>query len=254
MQEILEDPDQNTSVEIDLNGVSPETAQSLSMLLPPQWAQGVRVFKITPTTHFCMGGVVVDSLGETCCQGLFAAGEVTAGAHGANRLGGNALAEVIAMGSLVGKATAEKGRDLSRMKGFDTAVQKEYNRLGAMFSKQGAMLREIILDLKQTMWVNAGIIRNQESLGRALVSLMNQKNLPVAVENPRDLIQFLEFRNMRLVGEMVCRSAMERTESRGSHFRNDYPAENENHWLANIQIRQTESDLVLEQVPVTTTL
>lgn len=250
MKEILEDPDQNTSVDIDLTGLSPETAQALSMLLPAQWAQGIRIFKLTPTTHFCMGGVVVDSLGETSCQGLFAAGEVTAGAHGANRLGGNALAEVIAMGGLVGKAAAEKAIGLNRAYEFDTAVQRERDNLEAMFNREGPQTREVVQELRQTMWINAGIVRNQESLGRALVSLMDRKDTPVKVESPRDLIKFLEFRNMRLVGEMVCRSALERTESRGSHFRSDYPAENKENWLVNIQVRQTEFGLILEQIPV----
>jgi len=250
MKEILEDPAQNSTVDMDLSSLSPETAESLSMLLPARWSQGIRVFQIAPTAHFCMGGVVVDSHGETACQGLFAAGEVTAGAHGANRLGGNALAEVFAMGSLVGKAAAEKAMDLDMAGGFDTAVRQGMAKLEAMFDKEGLKPGKLVQELKTAMWLHAGIIRDQQSLDRALEQIMNWKDVPAAVETPGDLIRFLEFRNMRLMGEMVCRSAIERTESRGSHFRSDHPAENDDAWLVNIQVRQTGSGLVLEQMPV----
>jgi len=249
MKELLNDPDQKTTVHMDLSGLSPEAAQTLSNLLPPQWAKGIKVFQVTPTTHFCMGGVVVDSHGETSCQGLFAAGEVTTGAHGANRLGGNALAEVIAMGGLVGKVAAERALGLDKVGGFDTGVQQERDCLEAMFGKNGPKPKTLVQDLKETMWLNAGIVKSQASLDKALATLMSHKDLPAAVETSRDLIQFLEFKNMRLVGEMVCRSALERTESRGSHFREDYPVENEKDWLVNIRVTQKGSRLVLKTVP-----
>jgi aspartate oxidase len=89
------------------------------------------MFQVTPTAHFCMGGVKVDSHGETAVTGLFAAGEVTAGAHGANRLGGNALAEAIAMGSLVGSAAAAAaGRPLLKL-GLTPQPKKSNNALKA---------------------------------------------------------------------------------------------------------------------------
>ncbi|MFH1152384.1 MAG: FAD-dependent oxidoreductase [Pseudomonadota bacterium] len=248
MKEIINDTENSAGISMDLEGLAPEAAKELSMLLPSGWQQGIRVFQITPTAHFCMGGVVVDASGETSCQALFAAGEVTAGAHGANRLGGNALAEVIAMGSLVGKAAANKARSLVRAQGFAPAVQKERERLEALFEEQGPRLRagELIQELKQAMWFNAGIVRDRQSLEKALEVVTGQKDYKVLVETPSDLVRLLELRNMRLVGEMVCRAAIERTESRGSHFRSDFPRENDDAWRKNIQIKKTDSGMALE--------
>ena len=95
---------------------------------------------------------MVDSEGETSCEGLYATGEVVAGAHGANRLGGNALAEVIAMGSMVGKAAAEKAMDLNRASGFDVAVEEAQEGLKALFGSQGLEAGELIQGLKKIMW------------------------------------------------------------------------------------------------------
>jgi len=250
MREILEDPERRGTIIMDLGGLSKNMADSLSMLLPAQWFKGTRQFQVTPTTHFCMGGVVVDNHGETSCPGLFAAGEVTAGAHGANRLGGNALAEVIAMGALVGKAAADKAMVIDSISGFDGAVHKEKVRLEAMFLDQGERPKKVIQELKETMWLNAGIVRDQASLDMAMEIIMGREDIQALVLTSRDLIQFLEFRNMRLVAEMICRSALERTESRGAHFRKDFPKENIKDWVKNIQVNKTDSGLTLDQVSV----
>lgn len=250
MKEILDDPERRGTIGMDLGGLSQDAARSLSMLLPAQFSQGTKVFQVVPTTHFCMGGVIVNNHGETSCSGLFAAGEVTAGAHGANRLGGNALAEVIAMGALVGKAAADRAMTLDRIPGFDNAVQHERDRLDTMFRDQGLPPGILIQELKETMWFNAGIVRDRQSLDRAMEIVMAQEEVPGLVATFRDLIRFLEFRNMGLVAELICRSALERTESRGSHFRSDYPEENNQDWVKNIQVRKTDSGGMLTQVPV----
>jgi len=249
MKEILEDPEQKGTIDMDLGGLSPEAVKDLSMLLPAQWSKGARIFQVAPTTHFCMGGVVVDNNGETSCPGLFAAGEVTAGAHGANRLGGNALAEVITMGGLAGKAAADKAMTIDRVEGFDNAVQQERARLETMFSDQGLHPGKLIRELKEVMWFNAGIVRDRQSLDRAMETVMGTEGVRALVAAPGDLIRFLEFRNMRLVGEMICRSALVRTESRGSHFRSDYPQENNDDWLKNIRVEKKGSGVTIEQVP-----
>ena len=250
MKEILEDPERRGTLSMDLGGLSPDIARSMSMLLPARFSESNTLFQVVPTTHFCMGGVIVDNHGETSCPGLFAVGEVTAGAHGANRLGGNALAEVIAMGALVGKAAADSAMTLDTVPGFDNAAQHERVRLDTMFSNQGLQPRRLIQELKETMWFNAGIIRNRQSLDRAMEIVMDREDIPALVVTPRDLIRFLEFRNMRLVAELTCRSALERTESRGSHFRSDYPEENDRDWLKNIRVEKNDFGVTLKQVPV----
>lgn len=250
MKEILEDPERRGSVDMDLGGMSPEAAHALSALLPAQWSKGVRMFRVTPTAHFCMGGVKVDCRGETAVTGLFAVGEVTAGVHGANRLGGNALAEAIAMGSLVGAAAAAAAVNVPAETGADAAAKEEQQRLERLLKTVGADPRDLIRRLKEVMWLNAGIIRDRQSLERALECIADWKGMAQVVQTPADLIRCLELRNMLLVGEMVCRSAIDRTESRGAHFRSDYPQENDDSWLVNIQFRKAASGLVLERVPV----
>jgi succinate dehydrogenase/fumarate reductase flavoprotein subunit len=197
-----------------------------------------------------MGGVKVDRHGETAVTGLFAAGEVAAGAHGANRLGGNALAEVIAMGSLVGSAAAAAAGKAPAKTVAESAVKEEQQRLESLFKTVGADPRDLIRDLKEVMWLNAGIVRDRQSLERALERIAGWKDMAQVVQTPADLIRFLELGNMLLVGEMVCRSALERTESRGAHFRSDYPQENDDSWLVNIQVRRAASGLVLERAPL----
>lgn len=250
MKEIIEDPEHGGTIDMDLSGLPLDTAKSLSMLRSDQFSQNGAIVRVVPTTHFCMGGICVDTLGKTRFPELFAAGEVTAGAHGANRLGGNALAEVIAMGAMAGRAAAERAMTCDGIAGFGTAVQHEKRRLDMMFGNQGRPAAILIQELKETMWFNAGIIRDRQSLCRALEKIMTQQNDLVLVSQPRDLIRCLEFRNMGLVAELICRSALERTESRGAHFRSDYPEENNPDWLKNIQVRKTDTGVVLDPVRV----
>jgi succinate dehydrogenase/fumarate reductase flavoprotein subunit len=249
MKEILEDAADVTTVNFDLTRLSPGAAEELAVLLPSQWSRGQRVFPIAPTTHFCMGGVVVDDHGETSCKGLYAAGEVVAGAHGANRLGGNALAEIIAMGSLVGKTAVRSALARKKTAGFDALQKRELTVLKTIFAGNESGPKNPGLMVKKTMWMNAGIVRNRESLERALNTLSTLKDVRPLVTDCTDLIRLLEFRNMQFVGEVVCTSALERTETRGSHFRSDF-LEEDQAWLVNIRIRHTPSGLAIERVPV----
>ncbi|WP_022668981.1 FAD-binding protein [Desulfospira joergensenii] len=248
MKEILANPGE--AIFMDLEGLAPKTARELAMLIPAPYFKGTRTFPVVPTTHFCMGGVVVDAHCETSCQGLFAAGEVCAGAHGANRLGGNALAEVIAMGSLAGQAAGKRAGALDPVPGISEAARKEKTRLGKLFSRQGEGPADLIRELKETMWIHAGILRSGQSLEKALATLKKLEDTQARIEAPKDLIRFLEFRNLKTTGKALCRSALERTESRGSHFRTDFPEENDSHWRINLRVEKTGAGLALDRVPV----
>lgn len=240
-------PDQE--VFMDMGALSEETARQMSPILPSRWWRGQKVFKVTPTAHFCMGGIVTDQCGETPLKGLFAVGEATAGVHGANRLGGNALAEIFAMGSWVGEMAAERTRDIGKAIVPKNTFEKERSRLEGAFSNQGLSAKQLINELKQLMWDKAGVIRQESELGEALKRL--REPWPrVAVSSPTDLIRLLEFQNMRCVAKLVCRAALERTESRGSHFRTDYPEEDNRIWLKNIVLRKSKTGLNVEAKPV----
>jgi succinate dehydrogenase/fumarate reductase flavoprotein subunit len=240
-------PDQK--IVMDMEALAEKRARSLTAILPSRWWKGQKVFKVAPTTHFCMGGIVTDQCGETTVKGLFATGEAAAGVHGANRLGGNALAEIFTMGSWVGESAAERIKAIGAAPTSKNAYEDERCRLDGAFSRKGASVKPLIQELKQLMWTHAGVIRHESELKQALAQL--QKELPdVAVTSPADLIRLLEFKNMRCVAQMVCRAALERTESRGSHYRSDYPAEDNRRWLANIVLRKSQSGVHIETTPV----
>ena len=229
---------------MNLTGLSPEVAGALAPILPGAYRKGQRAFPVLPTTHFCMGGVATDDRGGTSIAGLFAVGEVAAGAHGANRLGGNALAEIFAMGAVAGETSAALAKK-EQFFSIRRQAEDEKKRLEKIGAETGAGPRQLIRDLKNVMWEKAGIVREEGGLKQALAQI--GKPTPVVrVRTPYDLIKYLEYKNMTRVAEMVCRAALERTESRGSHFRTDFPEENNHSWIRNIVLRKGVSGMERE--------
>ncbi len=249
IKEIKESPEGKERIIMDLSSLSEEAAKELTHLLPAAWWKGEKAYDVVPTTHFCMGGIETDKWGATSVNGLFAVGEATAGAHGANRLAGNALAEVFSLGSLVGEKAADLAMNAAPPSPITEAADEEKNRLEKEFSEEGVCSRQLIKDLKEKMWDKAGITRDKTELEEALEYI--QGHWPRAeVRNSRELIRLLEFRNMRVVAEMVCRAALKRTESRGAHFRVDYPEEDNSQWLKNIVFRKVDSGMEVETTAV----
>ena len=103
------------------------------------------------------------------------------------------------------------------------------------------------------MWKNVGIIRNGKDLEKALgqIGELMSSVHKLRVDNSRDLMKALELNNMLILSEMVCRAALLRTESRGAHYRSDYPEEDNQNWLKNIVIRKHDAEIRLQTVPVT---
>ncbi len=244
MQEIREG-----IVVMDLEALSDEKAAQLAPLLPALWWKGQKIFPVLPTAHFCMGGVITDTTGKTGVRGLFAVGEVTAGAHGANRLGGNALAEIFTMGAVVGEAAGIDATASRVSAPIGTMVETEKLRLEKTFSTRGSSPENLIHELKEMMWENAGIIRQHTGLSQA-VNMLGNPCPEARITSPIELIRFLEFLNMRKVSRMICTAALERTESRGSHFRNDFPQEDNKRWRQNIIIQKGEAGMELHTVAV----
>jgi succinate dehydrogenase/fumarate reductase flavoprotein subunit len=159
------------------------------------------------------------------------------------------LAEIFTMGSWVGERAAERIKTMRSAPAAEKAFEDERCRLDGSSSRKGASVKQLIQELKQLMWTHVGVIRHQSGLKQTLAHL--QKELPdVAVTSPADLIRLLEFENMRCVAKMVCRAALERTESRGSHYRSDYPTEDNRRWLTNIVLRKSPTGVHLETTPV----
>ena len=252
MREILEDRGIRGGVIVDLSTIPEEELAPLHHLLPAAHMTGGKELVVSPTAHFCMGGISLDENAETIVPGLFAAGEVCAGVHGANRLGGNALTEAFALGGVAGERAAQRARESGQPAVPEKEIVKERQRLEALLSKKRGDLMGPRRDLQDLMWRKAGIIRDREGLEGTLKEIrgLTQSLRGIRVENYRELIGYLELEHMVLMGEMVCRTALLRNESRGAHYRSDYPEEDNDGWLKNILIRRRGSEISLEAVPV----
>jgi succinate dehydrogenase flavoprotein subunit len=215
--------------------------------------------EVGPTCHYMMGGIRVDAeTGQSTVPGLFAAGEAAAGLHGANRLGGNSLSDLVVFGKRAGKAAAEHS---SRVQSgaLDSAQLEEAERemLAPFERSDGEFPYEIHRDLQETMQSLVGIFRNEEDLQKALGELEKFKHRLESVRadssrmfNPgwhltRDL------RSMVLISEAVTRSALARRESRGAHSRIDYPNLDDTWGKQNNIIVKRGDTMALEQRPVT---
>ena len=191
--------------------------------------------EIGPTCHYVMGGVEVDpDTQQSAVTGLYAAGEVSGGMHGSNRLGGNSLSDLLVFGRRAGEAAAAYVAGL----GARPAVSEEDVRAGQWsavhpFSVDGGdNPYSIQHDLQQSMNDLVGIIRTESELREALAAIeeLKQRAKRMSVDGHRQYNPgwhlALDLRNMLLVSEAIAKAALERQESRGGHTRDDFPGPN----------------------------
>jgi succinate dehydrogenase/fumarate reductase flavoprotein subunit len=202
-----------------------------------------RPVKIAPACHHTMGGLIIDLSGQTGLKGLFAAGEVTGGIHGANRMGGNALSESLVFGALAAESAVSYVDSVSKGFPFRNLAEDLAEKSCLAVLKKGSrpsVVRGLSETLGKTLWDKAGIIRDGTSLRDCLDiidgllgDLKDQR-----ADNPQDLCRIIECRNASLCGRAIVVSALKRNESRGSHYREDFPEEDRN-WLGHIHVRMT---------------
>ncbi|RCU46692.1 FAD-dependent oxidoreductase [Haloplanus salinus] len=214
--------------------------------------------EVAPTAHYGMGGVVVDDDGETDVDGLYAIGETMAGVHGANRLGGNSLAETIAYGQLTGDAIASRlaeGSDADADATLHAVARHHFADLATLAGSDGSTSPETLLDdLRDVLWDHAGIHRDEAGLDAGLDALAALRgrvvDLDVGDRTSRSFEFALNLQFGLLVAEAVLRSAHERTESRGAHHRPDYP-DTDPDWRRNVVAeRGTLGSMALSTAPV----
>ncbi|MFX1388045.1 MAG: FAD-binding protein [Promethearchaeota archaeon] len=212
--------------------------------------------EVTPTTHHIMGGLKINTSAGTNLKGLFAAGEVAGGVHGGNRLGGNALAAGQVFGKIAGQSAAEYAVKATKPKLDRDFINKEYQRIIDPIERDGGLNPSTeTKSLQKIMWDKVGLFRNEKELKEALNFIDKQKSLVSsqlyirnkAMRYNTEWISALEFYDMQIVAEMIVRSALMREESRGAHYRTDYPALNNEKWFSNIIITQKEGKMVLEK-------
>lgn len=199
-------------------------------------------FEIAPTCHFFMGGIQVDNNWKTQLDGLFGAGEVVGGMHGGNRLSQNALAEVLVSGVTAGKNAAAYAARCEEHFINPKLADVVDDKLQTFFSvKSGIRPSEYRTKLRKLMWEHVGVFRSEDSLRTALKELKELEDTPVHISNRdrylnHELLEAVENENLTLTAKCIITAAMERTESRGAHFRSDYPHTDNSSWLRNIFI------------------
>ncbi|OMB95281.1 fumarate reductase/succinate dehydrogenase flavoprotein subunit [Mycobacterium colombiense] len=221
------------------------TPAEINRRLPSMYHQfkelaGVDITKepmeVGPTCHYVMGGVEVDAdTGAATVPGLFAAGECSGGMHGSNRLGGNSLSDLLVFGRRAGLGAADYVRALSSRPtiaegAVDAAAKRALSPFEAPTTGTPENPYTLQLELQQSMNDLVGIIRNADEIAEALARLDKLrgrfKNLHVEGQrryNPGWNLA-IDLRNMLLVSECVAKAALQRTESRGGHTRDDHPA------------------------------
>src|SRR5438270_6407977 len=211
--------------------------------------------EVGPTCHYMMGGIKVEA--ETAAStvpGLYAAGEAAAGLHGANRLGGNSLSDLVVFGRRAGEAAAKYAAKAPMPKINDAEVAAAERELLAPFERTGESPYAIHRDLQETMQFLVGIFRVEEDLKKALGELakLKERAAKVSVEgsrmfNPGWHLAF-DLRNMLIVSEAVTMAALARRESRGAHSRIDCPELDEKCGKQNNIIKEVGGTMTLQTV------
>jgi fumarate reductase (CoM/CoB) subunit A len=180
----------------------------------------VTPMEVAPTAHHVMGGLRITPECRTTILGLFACGEVAGGVHGANRLGGNALADTQVFGKRAGEFA---GKSKSRIKNVDEdQVGKKLEYLDS-FMKGCENPARVKTQLQLAMWRGAGIFRNEKDLNKTLEVVNNLSVASIRADSFQNLAECCIVRNMCLTSSLICRSALIRQESRGAHVRVDIP-------------------------------
>ncbi len=214
--------------------------------------------EVGPTCHYVMGGIRVEAeTAKSTVPGLYAAGEAAAGLHGANRLGGNSLSDLLVFGRRAGQAAAEHAKNVQNSPPDSAQIEDAAREMLVPFErKSGENPYTIHRDLQETMQNLVGIFRTKEDLTRALAELEKLKERAgrMSVEGSRlfnpgwHLAQDLN--SMLTVSEAVTRCALAREESRGAHSRIDYPNFDAGWATKNNLIARQGSAMTLRQSPV----
>ena len=217
---------------------------------------------IRPGAHYQMGGIRTDSWGETTTPGLYAAGECACvSVHGANRLGGNSLLETIVFGRRAGTKAAAFANDRAIPPVSEQLLHQEQQRLASMLAGDGPERPwQVRDDLGTTMSLNLGIFRTKDSMEEALASLrhLRMRAAEVRIEDKgrifnTDLIQALELQCLVDVADTIVVSALRREESRGAHYRADFPKRNDAAWLRHTLAYRRPEGPAVQYAPVTIT-
>jgi len=238
----------------------PNAAEHIKRKLPSMYHQFKQLadlditqepMEIGPTTHYIMGGIRVNGDSQMSnVPGLFAAGEAAAGLHGANRLGGNSLSDLIVFGKRAGEFAAKFAKEHGAGRINEAQVEEAARRALEPFdrgAKAGGNAEgpyQVQHDLQEMMQSLVGIVRREDEMARALdgIGKLSQRAGQVAVFGHREYNPgwhtALDLKNLLTVSEAITRSAIERKESRGGHFREDFPNKDAADGKVNVVVRK----------------
>ena len=203
------------------------------------------LLEIAPAVHFCMGGIKINASCETGIDGMFAAGEVTAGVHGANRLSSNGLTEALVFGRIAGEQAGRRAveRSASQTDFFGWERYLESSNSAEFLTIE--QIKTMVTQVRQCMLKAGGLERNRANLEDGIKRLkqLRKKIEQLRPKNPSTLVEYVRLRNMAILGLTILTSALVREESRGAHFRSDFPNRNDVKWLRNIELSWENGEL-----------
>jgi succinate dehydrogenase/fumarate reductase flavoprotein subunit len=209
--------------------------------------------EVAPIAHTSLGGIKINEKCETSIKGLYAAGEVTGGIHGANRLGGNSGTETLVFGKKAGKYSAKYAmtQDFKINENDINNILKEKISESELFkNKKDKYINSLILKKKlhSIMREAGGILRNENQLKNALKGLNKLKDMIPRqfAKNTNQLIEIYRINSMICSAKIIISAALTRAESRGSHYRQDFPDINNGDWLKNIIIKNNYGELEIK--------
>jgi succinate dehydrogenase / fumarate reductase flavoprotein subunit len=211
--------------------------------------------EVAPTPHYSMGGVVVDIECRTKIRNLFAVGEVISQIHGANRLGGNSLLDTVVFGKIAGSNAARlaKERGETEKTGPSSVTRRNSNNDkgfddGMFIVKEPVKFRD---EIQELMKQNAGIVREEAKLKNGLKRILELKNrfyskdniLKFNIDDEENIVASWQVKSSLVACEAIIRCALIREESRGAHFRSDFPKLDDEKWKANIYCRKEGKEM-----------
>ena len=214
--------------------------------------------EVVPTAHYLMGGLEFEADGSTALPRLFAAGEDCGGVHGANRLGGNGVANSTVFGGIAGATMAARiGSEGGWADPDDTCIDRGVAAAEAPFGRRGGDLGALRDRLWQTMWDDVGVLRSADGLARGLATLDDydaelQTSGLADGDRAFNLTwhDWLNLESLIAVSKVIAKAAQAREDSRGAHFREDFPETGSLADSRYIQVRQVDGTLALDQIPV----
>lgn len=212
--------------------------------------------EVSPSAHYHMGGIKIDVDCHTNIEGLFAAGEDAGGVHGGNRLGGNGVADSIVFGARAGDAMAPFVSGKTTPKISSASVEQICKRWSEPLERdEGPNPFQLRATLERTMWRKVGVVRSGPDLEQAIPEIQDVRQKITAAAGKGSAIynarwnEVINTENLACIAEMIARSSLIRTESRGAHYRSDFPEKDVN-WLKNICMKAENGELKVWYTPV----